>query len=482
MKVIKNYLYNVVYQVLLLIVPLITVPYISRVLGPDLVGINSYTNSWMTFFMLIGQMGISLYGNREIAYHRENKEQRSKIFWGIEALQLLTILFALALYITAVMLFSTTFKRYFLLQTFWIIAAGVDVSWYFMGMENFQRTVTRNLVVKIISVIMILALIKNHNDLGKYIVILGGSNLVGNLTLWPYLKKEIVWVPLIEWKPFSHFYPSLLLFIPTITTQIYLVVNRLMLGRMSTQNQLGQFENTDKIIKIILAVVTASGQVMLPHIANKFSNGNVKGVRDSLYNSFDFITALAVPMMFGVMAVAEPLAPWFLGQAFAPAGELMMVEAPIILFIAWSNVTGIQYLMPVNRTNEYTISVSIGAVVNIVANMFLIALFAAKGAALATDVSEFAVTAVQLYYIRNTISRRKLFSSVWKYLLCGLVMFLIVFRLSHMIKMSVPNLVVEVITGALAYVVGIILIHAPIVDQALHLISNRKKDQNRGNK
>ena len=180
MKVIKNYLYNVVYQVLLLIVPLITVPYISRVLGPDLVGINSYTNSWMTFFMLIGQMGISLYGNREIAYHRENKEQRSKIFWGIDALQLLTILFALALYITAVMLFSTTFKRYFLLQTFWIIAAGVDVSWYFMGMENFQRTVTRNLVVKIISVIMILALIKNHNDLGKYIVILGGSNLVGN--------------------------------------------------------------------------------------------------------------------------------------------------------------------------------------------------------------------------------------------------------------------------------------------------------------
>ena len=298
--------------------------------------------------------------------------------------------------------------------------------------------------------------------------------MIGNLTLWPYLRKEIKWVSLKNWHPFSHFYPALLLFVPTITTQVYLVVNRLMLGRMSTQNQLGQFGNTDKLVKVVLAVVTASGQVMLPHIANKFSNGDIKGVRESLYNSFDFITALAVPMMFGLMAIAEPLAPWFLGHEFAPAGELMMVEAPIILFIAWSNVTGTQYLMPVNRTNEYTISVSIGAVVNIVANTFLIALFAAKGAALATDISEFAVTAVQLFYIRNTISRRKLFSSIWKYLICGLIMFVVVYRLSRLISMSVPNLIVEVLVGAVIYIVGVIIIHAPVVDQAIELISKRR--------
>lgn len=478
MKVIKNYLYNTVYQVLLLIIPLVTVPYIARVLGPDLVGINEYTNSWMTFFLLVGQMGISLYGNREIAYHRENTEERSRIFWGIEALQSLTMIVALVLYLTATILFSTTFQKYFLLQSFWIIAAGVDVSWYFMGMENFQRIVTRNLIVKIISVVLIFLLVKNHQDLGIYILILGLSNLVGNLTLWPYLKQEIKWVPFKTWKPFSHFYPSLLLFIPTITTQIYLVVNRLMLGRMSTQNQLGQFGNTDKIIKVILAVVTASGQVMLPHIANKFSNGDVKGIRSSLYNSFDFITALAIPMMFGIMAIGEPLAPWFLGRAFAPAGKLMMIESPILLFIAWSNVTGTQYLMPVNRTNEYTISVSIGAVVNIIANVFLISLWAAKGAALATVISEFSVTAVQLFYIRNTISRRKLFSSLWKYLICGFIMFVIVYRLSHMIRMSIANLIIEILVGAFIYFVGIILVHAPIVDQGIQLIrSFKKKDK-----
>ena len=474
MKVIKNYLYNVVYQILLLLVPLITVPYISRVLGPELVGINSYTNSWMTFFMLVGQMGIALYGNREVAYHRENPIERSKIFWGIELLQVITITCALIAYLGAVLLFSTTFKEYFLLQSFWIIAAGVDVSWYFMGVENFQRIVFRNMLVKLASVALIFLVVKGNNDLGKYIALLGLSNLVGNLTLWPYLKDEIKWVPISTWHPFRHFYPALLLFVPTITTQVYLVVNRLMLGRMSTQSQLGQFQYTDQIIKVILAVVTASGQVMLPHIANKFSKGDVKGIRDSLYNSFDFITAIAIPMMFGLMAIAKQFAPWFLGKQFNDAGILMMIEAPVILFIGWSNVTGTQYLMPINRTKEYTVSVTVGAVINVITNLFLIALWGARGATLATDISEFAVAAVQLVYIRQTISRRKLFGQMWKYLLSGGIMFIITYRLAMIMNMTIPNLAIEVIIGAVIYIIGIFILRAPVINRAIALINSRK--------
>lgn len=474
MKVIKNYLYNVVYQILLLLVPLITVPYISRVLGPELVGINSYTNSWMTFFMLVGQMGIALYGNREVAYHRENPIERSKIFWGIELLQVITITCALIAYLGAVLLFSTTFKEYFLLQSFWIIAAGVDVSWYFMGVENFQRIVFRNMLVKLASVALIFLVVKGNNDLGKYIALLGLSNLVGNLTLWPYLKDEIKWVPISTWHPFRHFYPALLLFVPTITTQVYLVVNRLMLGRMSTQSQLGQFQYTDQIIKVILAVVTASGQVMLPHIANKFSKGDVKGIRDSLYNSFDFITAIAIPMMFGIMAIAKQFAPWFLGKQFNDAGILMMIEAPVILFIGWSNVTGTQYSMPINRTKEYTVSVTVGAVINVITNLFLIALWGARGATLATDISEFAVAAVQLVYIRQTISRRKLFGQMWKYLLSGGIMFIITYRLAMIMNMTIPNLAIEVIIGAVIYIIGIFILRAPVINQAIALINSRK--------
>lgn len=470
MKVIKNYLYNAGYQILNMIIPLITVPYISRVLGAHDVGINEYTNSWVTFFFLMGQMGITLYGNREVAYHRDDLYKRSQTFWGVEALQLLTVSTAFILYLAAVFLFSTTFKEFFLLQAIWIIATGVDISWYFMGLEEFRITVVRNTLVKIASLILIFTMVKTSNDLGKYILILGASQLVGNLTLWPYLRGNIIWVSVKKWHPFKHFYPSLLLFIPTITTQVYLVLNRLMLGRMSTQADLGNFGQADKIVKFVLAVVTATGTVMLPHVANKFAKGDIKGVRNSLYSSFDFVSAISIPMMFGLMAIAKKFGPWFLGNGFVLSGSVMFIEAPIIVFIAWSNVTGTQYLMPINRVRDYTTSVTIGAVSNVVFNFLLIGKWGANGAALATVGSELLVTATQLVMIRKTISRRKIFKEQWKYIISGIAMFIIVNRICQSINMTISNLVLEIFVGVFIYIIGLILTKASIVQEGLKII------------
>lgn len=473
MKVIKNYLYNAGYQILNMLLPLITVPYIARVLGAHNVGINEYTNSWVTFFYLMGQMGITLYGNREIAYHRDDIFQRSKTFWEIESLQVLTISLSLIAYLTAVLLFSTTFKYYFLMQGLWIIATGVDVSWYFMGLENFKVTVVRNALVKLASVVLIFTFVKSTTDLSVYILILGGSQLIGNLTLWPYLRRNITWVPIRQWRPFKHFYPSLLLFIPTITTQVYLVLNRIMLGHMATQADLGNFGQSDKIVKFVLAIVTATGTVMLPHVANQFAKGDIKGVRNSLYASFDFVSSISIPMMFGLMAISQQFAPWFLGSGFQMSGKIMFIESPIIVFIAWSNVTGTQYLMPINRVKEFTTSVTIGAVSNIVFNVFLISVWGADGAALATVGSEFLVTAAQMVMIRKTISRRKMFHEIWKYLLAGIVMFVVVERVSETIQMTIANLILQVLLGVFMYVVVLFVLRASILNKAKVILTNK---------
>ncbi len=475
MKVIRNYLYNVGYQVLLMIAPLLTTPYISRVLGAHGSGINAYTNSWVTFFYLIGQMGIAMYGNREIAYHREKIKERSRIFWGIEALQLSTVSLTLLAYLVIVFKFSSTFRKYYLFQSFWIIAAGIDVSWYFMGLEDFKKTVTRNTLVKLSTIALIFVVVRKPSDLGKYIILLGLAQVGGNLTLWPYLKDSICWIPISTWKPFKHFYPSLLLFIPTITTQIYLVVNRLMLGRMSATASVGEFDYADKLVKLVLSIVTATGTVMLPHIAAKFAKGDVKAVRESLYTSFDFVTAISVPMMFGLMAISSKMAPWFLGHQYQDTGNIIFLESPVILFIAWSTVTGTQYLMPINRTKEYTESVTAGAVVNIISNLVLIKLWGANGAAIASVISEFAVTGVQLTFVRSTIKRRKLVKNFWRYLLSGIVMFVVVNRLNVIMHMNFANLILQVAAGVLVYSVSIIALHAPIVTQASALLQRMKK-------
>lgn len=466
MKVIRNYLYNAGYQILNMIIPLITVPYISRVLGAHDVGINEYTNSWVSFFYLIGQMGITLYGNREVAYHRDDLYKRSQTFWGIESLQLVTISITLVVYIVSVFMFSSTFKYYFLLQSLWIIATAVDVSWYFMGLENFKVTVGRNVMVKMISLVLIFTFIKSTDDLGIYIIILGATQFFGNLSLWPYLKGNVIWVSIKDWHPFKHFYPSLLLFIPTITTQVYLVLNRLMLGHMSTQAALGNFGQSDKIVKFVLAIVTATGTVMLPHVANKYAKGDIEGVRNSLYSSFDFVSVISIPMMFGLMAISHKFAPWFLGSGFMESGEIIFLEAPVIVFIAWSNVTGTQYLMPVDRVREFTTSVTIGAVSNVILNLVFIKYWGANGAALATVGSEFLVTAAQIFMIRKTISRRKMFRETWKYVISGLIMFVVVERISNTIQMSISNLILEVVVGILVYAICLIVLKSAILNQA----------------
>ena len=474
MKVIKNYLYNAGYQILYMLAPLITVPYISRNLGAHASGINSYTNAWVTFFYLMGQMGVTLYGNREIAYHRDDIDARSRTFWSIELLQILTVSSSLLVYLFAVLFFSTTFQKYFLLQSLWIVAAGVDISWYFMGLEDFKKTVVRNTIVKLISIAAIFIFVRRPSDLWKYILLLGVAQLGGSLTLWPYLRGSIHRVKLCDMHPLRHFYPAFLLFIPTITTQVYVVVNRLMLGRMSTQAATGQFDYGDKIVKLVLAIVTATGTVMLPHVANKFSKGDIKGVRQSLYNSFDFVTALAVPMMFGLMAISKKFAPWFLGSEYVPTGTLMFIESPIILLIAWSTVTGNQYLMPVNRVHEYTASVTAGAVGNIVFNLFLIKQMGVNGAAIATVLSELLVTSIQLTCIRSTIKRRQLFKTTWKYLISGLIMFIVVYRFNELMRMSFTNLVIQVLLGVCVYCLSIFIFHAPIIVHAKKFLRKQK--------
>lgn len=471
-------MYNASYQILLMLAPLLTTPYVSRILGAHNNGINTYTNGWVTFFCLFGQLGIGLYGNREIAYCRNNKKKRSKIFWEIFILQLMTSSVALIFYLFAVFEFSSTFKLFFLLQTIYIINGAIDISWYFMGMEDFKKTVTRNTLVKVISIILIFLLVRSKNDLVKYIILLGLSSFIGNLTLWPYLCKQINFIKLSSLKPFKHFYPTLLLFIPTITTQIYLVVNRIMLGRMSNQVSVSQFDFGDKMIKLALSLVTATGSVMLPHIANKFAEGDIKSIRDSLYKSFDFATALAIPIMFGLMAISPTFAPWFLGSEYGPTSKVIFYEAPAILFIAWSNVTGTQYLMPIHREKEYTISVTIGAIINVIANFYFIKTHGVNGAAFVTVLSELSILIVQLMFIHGTIKRRQLFTALWKYLLAGIIMYLVVSRLNLIMKMNLANLAFQILAGTIIYIITLSILKAPIIEQAqIILISLLKKKE-----
>ncbi|MFB9769765.1 flippase [Lactiplantibacillus modestisalitolerans] len=468
MKIVKNYLYNVGYNILTLITPLVTVPYISRVLGPTGVGINATTNSVITYFLLAGTVGITIYGNREIAIIRDNIEKRSKTFWEIEFLQLITISLAYVAFLLF-LYFQSDLKIYFFYQSFYIIAGALDISWFFMGLEDFKKTVLRNMLIKLLSLIAIFTLVKTKNDVGVYILILSISQLLGNMTLWTYLPRLVNKPQFRQLKVFSHLKASLLLFVPQVATTIYLALNKTMLWKLDSVSASGFYDYSDKLVKLVLAIVTSTGTVMLPHIANLYAKKEIKQVKGYLYTSFDFVLSVSIPMSFGIAALATTLAPWFFGEQFSLVNHLLMIEAPVIILIGLSNVIGQQFLLPTKKMGTYTKSVVLGAVTNIIVNVPLILVMGVQGAMVATLLSEMVVTTYQLIKVRKILKMKQLFKNLMKYSASGIFMFIIVYRLNINMKISTVSLIEQIIVGILCYV-GVLLILQPDILKKINFL------------
>ncbi|WP_308859950.1 flippase [Lactobacillus delbrueckii] len=473
MRVVKNYLYNVGYQVLAIIVPLITSYYVSRVLSPEGVGANAFTNSIIQYFMLLANIGIGYYGNREIAYVRDNKQKMAATFWEIQIVKTVMTVVAYLSFVVFMAFYSGN-KTYMWAQSINLLAVAFDISWLYQGLEDFKRTVLRNTFVKITSMIAIFIFIKSPKDVALYIIVLALSTLLGNLTLWSHAVNNYGHVDRgTKLNPWRHFVPTVTMFVPQIATQLYVQLNRTMLGLMVDQKASGFYQYSDNLVKLILAFVTATGTVMLPYVANAFAKHDMKKVHEMLYKSFDFVSALAYPMMFGIAGVSLTLASLYYSAKYAPVGPAMLIESIVILMIGWSNVIGTQYLLPVNRVKDFTTSVTIGAVVNIILNFPFISLWGLNGAMWATVLSEVAVTGYQLYVVRKDLDLSLMFQSSWKYLLASGVMFVAVFGMNTHLKASWLWLICEVALGVVIYAGLVYFLKAPIIDQAKNLISKK---------
>ena len=462
MQLIKNYLYNVFYQLFILIVPLITMPYISRVLGPTGSGINYLTSANTQYFILLGSLGITLYGNRQIAYLRDNKQRVSQAFWEIFLLRCLTTLVALSSFYIFVY-FNHTYQWAYLIQSILIIATALDISWFFMGVENFKVTVSRNMIVKIFSILFIFTLVKTKNDVIIYIFILSLSQLLGNLTLFPYLRHYINWPQWRQLQIWQHLRPSLALFLPQVAMQIYLIVNKTMVGWLVSVKATGFYTYSDNTIRAVLTLGTSLATVMMPRVANTFIHGDIKQVNKYTQLSFDFASAVAVPLMFGIAAVSLKFVPSFLGADYSPVAYLMIIETLLILPVTWASIIGNQYLIPLGRNRTYTNSVLLGALVSIVLNVPLILLFQTQGAMITSVVCEFAVAFYQLHAIRQELPLRVLFNEFWKYLFAGLIMFVIVFYLHLHWKFTLLTFFVEIAAGIFIYLAGLLILKAPVL-------------------
>ena len=452
----KNYIYNMLYQLLIIILPIITTPYLARKLGAEGNGIYGYTISIVTYFILFGSLGINLYGQREIAYNQKDKEKRSKTFFELMFIKFITMLLS-AIIFYFVFCRTGNYSTYYKILLIEMIAGVLDISWFYQGMEDFKKIVIRNFIIKIISLICIFTFVKSPTDVYKYILIYVLSTLFGSLTLWIGLGKYINRPKRLEFK--QHLPKVLALFIPQIAVQIYTVLDKTMIGAiLNDMNEVGYYEQSQKIIKILLTIITAVGTVMLPRLSNCFAEKKYDQIKRYMMKTFNFVFMLAFPLMFGIMAVANNFAPIFFGKGYEKVPAIMQILSIIVLFISMSNITGTQYLLSTKKQKEFTISVVVGAIVNFTLNLILINLYETIGAAISTVIAELSVTLVQLYFVRKDFKLFEIIKLSRNYIIAGIIMLAICYGIDFFITGRLIGLILQVVCGALVYLITLLLL------------------------
>lgn len=489
----KNYVYNVIYQLFLIIVPLIVTPYISRVLSPEGIGQYSFSYSLITYFTILGALGFGYYAQREIAKFQNNMIAQSRIFWEIIICRSLSVV--LSLLLNLILCFTNVYGDYTTLMFIFsinIIGTGFDIAFLFQGNEKFGKIVLLNGVIKVFSVVCIFLFVKNTNDVWIYTLINALMLIISNLILWLYLPKYLVRIKISELKPLRHLKGTLRLFIPTIATLIYTVLDKTLIGLLIDETYVevingvevvkkysdlenGYYEQSEKMVKMVMTIITSIGTVMIPRNSSEYKKGNINQVKENIYKSSRFVWMIGIPLTLGIIATASNFVPWFYGEGYDKCVSLISLLSPLILIIGFSNIFAVQYLVPIGKDLLFCVSVTIGALVNLIMNLILIPQLWSIGAAIGTIVAESVVTIGLIIVLRKDLNIKKILFSSFKYVLSGLVMFGAVYITSLYLDSGILNSFLLIFEGGTIYFLMLLLLRDEVLYFYLTLILKKIK-------
>ena len=447
----KNFLYNIAYQILTLIIPLITAPYLSRVIGARGVGTYSYTYSIVYYFMLLTLLGVNNYGNRTIAKVRDDKEKLSNFFWSIYILQLIMGIIMIITYLVYVFIFDKKFIIIALIQSLFILSAILDINWFFFGLEEFKKTITRNTFVKIGNMVLIFLLVKSKTDIWKYTLIMSGMTCLSQLILWGFIKGKIKFVRVSTTDIKKHIKPNLILFIPVIAVSLYKIMDKIMLGSLTTVSEVGYYENAEKIINIPMALITALGTVMLPRMSNLIAKGDIEKAEKYVSKSISFVMFMSFAMCFGLISIGYRFAPFFFGKEFQKTGILIMMLSTTLPFLSFANVLRTQYLIPREKDKIYIKSVFLGAITNLIMNLIFIPKFASIGACIGTIAAEFIVMFYQSISVKKELPIKKYVIKSIPCLIKALIMLITIYPFNYINMDNLFRIILQIIIGCVLY-------------------------------
>lgn len=394
-KIIRNYLYSLVYQVLTVLVPLVTTPYISRILTSSEIGLYDYSLTLCTYFTFVASAGIPILAQKEIVLHEEDL---SECFSYYFLLRFTLTSVVCCIYCVFACFFDNRFI--FLGQGIGLLATGFDISWYYSGKENFKAITNRNVFFKIVSLIFLFAFVKGKNALLLYTLSIAIPNLIGNILLFWKLDVKIIRPTITCFDVVRTLKTSLVLLIPSLVLQLYAIVDKTILGTFSTLSELGYYAQAFKLVNVLTLASTTLGAVIFPQMVRTY-NENIKEMCRLTSKSLDVIIHLFFLPVFGIAACADIFAEWFYGSNYIGIENLLVLTMPIVIFKALNYVTANQALIASNREKSLILIICSGTILNCILDVLLVRTYGARGAIGATAISEFFILLVSMRLIKR---------------------------------------------------------------------------------
>lgn len=452
-SLIKNIGYNIISQVVALIVPLITAPYIARIFNAELIGEYSYALANSSYFVLIECLGFALYGQIMIASYRDNKEKVSRIFFEIMILKLLLMIISSAAYIYIIVLHAEAEQKVlFLVMLLNIIASGIDVTWFLNGMEEFKVIAIRSVIVRLVNLFGVFALVKNEQNFLIYAIIMQGTNVVANLSVYPNVLKQIDFKYLKNINVYKHIKPAGVYFVPGLINTIFSSSDKTMLGIWAGNYEVGIYEQANKISQICMSAICTIGNVILPRASYLYHNDDTgKKANTLIYNSMSAVQMIAVPSVFGIVAISSEFVPIFFGKGYEKSAIVLSILSVNVLATAMCNLLGQQCLIARERQKDYNIAIVISAVINIAFNFAAIKMEKSIGAARASALASTICLGVILYRSKETIKLKSIISESWKYYVSSIAMYFVILVIRKICYCSIKGIVLHIIMGVIVY-------------------------------
>jgi O-antigen/teichoic acid export membrane protein len=450
--------------------PIVTIPIVSRALGPDGLGTFGFIHSVVQYFVMFAGLGLAIYGIRGIAIARENKEKLSRKFWELQTFNMIIATVVIIVYFAFALMMNE--MTYYLIMSMVVFATLFDISWFYRGIEDFKLITLVGSVIKICSFLAIVLFIRTEDDLMLYFIIQSVSMLTLQCSLWLFLFKNVDFVKVSFKDAMSHFKPALEYFAGRAATTFYTNLSNIILGLLASITLVGIFSSSMLLIIGIITLLTTLDKVMFPRITKMIQDKELDQVDELLGKTIHFQLFLTIPATFGLIAISNHIVSWFFGDGFVMVSKVMPALALLIIIMSLGMGAGRLYLFPRNMIKEFNHSVFGGAAVGLLLNISLIPFIGIWGAVIARLLSEIFVTGVRVKSMLKGSDFKFEFKKILLYLISGIGMYLCIWWITRNMEHTPVTTVLQVIIGVSTYFLFTAILRVNVIFDGIRRIKS----------